>query len=858
MKKYLVIFLLMVSPVFGIRSIINAFNAGELSPLLRGRTDIAKYYSGAQTLENFLVLSYGGVTRRPGTAFIASAKNPDEEVRLIPFEFSAIQAYILEFGDEYIRFYRDGGQILDEGLPYEISSPYDTDAGTNLLDIQFVQSADTMYIVHPDYAPRTLTRTGHTSWVLAEITFSRGPFLRENFTSTTITPSNRGGTITLTASSAIFNANHIGALWRLTHTVDGVNESGSFSNSGSEQNSSSVTVQLGRSWRFTTHATWSGDLVLQRSFDSGVVWKDVVPVHYESDGNILDSGTEVVDDAIYRVHAEAGAAGIDSGTCNFNFTALSFDVEGVVEIKAFTDSMNVTAFVVNALGDTAAITTWSEGAWSFDEGYPSVISFYEERSVYAATDNSPQTIWMSATDDWANFLTGSEADRAFSRTIASDQVNVIRWLAPRDALMVGTIGGEWKMWAPGADEPIHNGNAVIRKQSSYGSANIQPAVVDNAILFVERQAKKVRELVYVWDSDSWQAPDMTVLSEHIADSGIKQIAFQRTPDPILWAVTVDGDLIGLTYNRPQDVIAWHNHTLTGDVESVAVIPGDGEDEVWVLIEREINGSTVRYIEQFGPRDWGDQDAAFMVDSGLSFDGGSAISITNVTQADPAVVTAAAHGFSDGQQVRIFDVDGMAELNEIVFSVSSPATNTFELRDSTDTVDIDSSSFTTYTENGSVFQVENTFDTLTHLEGVVVDIVGEGGFVGTERVTNSTIILDDFYNTVHAGIGYDAKLLPMGLEIPGQQSQARTKRIIDVSVRLFESLGCEIGTSFTETDPLIFRESTDLLEAATPLFTGDKNIDFDGDFETEGNIYVLSDKPLPLTVLAIIPEWEIYR
>ncbi len=298
-RKFILLLLCLVAQLAsGVTTTINAFNAGELSPLLEGRTDISKYYSGCRTLENFLVLSYGGVTKRPGSEYIASAKAADEAVRLIPFEFSTTQAYILEFGDEYIRFYRNGGQILDGGSPYEISSPYDTDAGTDLFEIQFVQSADTMYLVHPDYAVRELTRTDHTAWTLTATTFQRGPFLPENDTAVTLTPSAATGAITLTASSATFNANHVGSLWQVTHTAVAVNESGSFSNNGSEQNSASVTVQLGRKFDFTTHGTWAGDLSLQKSFDSGSTWKDVIPVHYESDGNIQFSEAEGANDAI--------------------------------------------------------------------------------------------------------------------------------------------------------------------------------------------------------------------------------------------------------------------------------------------------------------------------------------------------------------------------------------------------------------------------------------------------------------------------------------------------------------------------------------------------------------------------------
>jgi len=177
MKKSIILLLLaLAGSAFGTTSVINAFNSGELSPLLEGRTDIKKYYTGARTMENLIVLPHGGVTKRPGTYYVAAAKDVNVVCRLIPFEFSVEQAYIIEMGNLYMRFYKDGAQILSSagGVPYEISTPYLT---ADLFEIQFVQSADTMYFVHPDYEPRKLTRTGHTSWTMEIINFDRGPFL---------------------------------------------------------------------------------------------------------------------------------------------------------------------------------------------------------------------------------------------------------------------------------------------------------------------------------------------------------------------------------------------------------------------------------------------------------------------------------------------------------------------------------------------------------------------------------------------------------------------------------------------------------------------------------------------------------
>lgn len=851
-----IIILLLCGQLLAGTTIINSFNAGELSPKLEGRTDISKYYSGCRTLENFLVLTYGGATRRPGTAFIAEVKTSSEVTRLIQFEFSTVQAYILEFGNLYIRFYRNGGQIESGNNPFEIVTTY---LEADLFQLHFVQSADTMYIVHPDYPPRVLTRTGHTAWTITDVVFSRGPFLDENKGDITITPSSTTATVILTASAALFDTtNHVGALWQITHTAPGVTENGSFSNDPSEQNSSSVSVQLGRTFDLSTHGTWSGDIVLQRSFDSGVVWKDVRPVHYENDGNLQYTDEEIVADAIYRVHADAGAAGIDTGTVNFSFTARSFDVDGVVDITSVASATEATGIVTNTLGGTTATAVWAEGAWSLDEGYPSTVAFYEERICYAATTNNPQTVWMSHSDDWPNFLAGTLATDAIKYTIAADQVNAIRWMSPQEWLLLGTSGGEWKLGSGNIGQPITFEDRIAKRQSSYGVANIQPVMMNNAILYVQRQGRKVRELVYSFELDVWIAPDMTVLSEHITDGGITQIAFQKTPDPILWAVTAEGNLIGFTYNREQEVTAWHNHTFDGDVESVAVIPGSAEDEVWVIVERQIDSSTVRYVEQFQPRDWGDEQRdAWFVDSGLGYDGGAAKTITDITKANPAVVTSAGHGLADGTQVRITAVEGMTELNNRVYSIGTTATNTFQLRDASDSVDIDSTGFTAYTSGGEAEPAENSFVTIDHLEGEEVAMVGDGSFLGTDTVSLGTITLDDFYNTVRIGKNYTSRLLPMKLAAPGNQVQGRTKRVTKITARLFETSSAVVGDSWDDYDSFVFATLDDTFGEARPLFSGDRTVDFDGDYETDGNIYFQQLKPLPCTLTALIPEWEVY-
>lgn len=750
------------------------------------------------------------------------------------------------------------GQIMDANdanNAYYIATPYD---GNEIANLQYVQSADVMYFVDGTDPVYKLSRTSHADWTMTEVNFTRGPFKAENLTTTTIEPNATTGSITLNASStAMWDANHIGALWQITHTIGANSVNASFAADG---NSSSVTVLLDQYFDFSTHSVapnWTGTVILQKSYDNGTTWKDVIPVHYENDGNIQYSEKEIVADAIYRVHMESWS----SGTCNYSLIARSFDVHGVVKITQLTDANTVTATVINTLGGTSATKYWAEGAWSIDEGYPQAIAFYEERLVFAATKNQPQTIWCSETDNWESFNAGTNDTSALVFTIASDQLDSIRWMISQNCLLVGTASGEWKLSAAeGADAPMNPANIMAKRQSSYGSARIQPKIMNNVVLFVQRMAKKIRELVYSYELDTWIAPDLTVLSEHITGSGITEMAFQKTPDPILWCVRSDGTLSTMTYNREQEVVAWSRQITDGEFESVAIIPGDGEDEVWVVVKRTIDGSTVRYIEQFQPRDWGTDDKdIFFVDSGLTFDGGAAVTITGISQANPCVVTAVGHGETDGNQIRISGVSGMTQVNGKVYTVHTVVdVNSFQIRDKTDAVDINSVAFTTYISGGSVEQVENNFTTLGHLEGETVAVIADGSYYGTEVVDNNTITLDDYYNKVHAGLNYTAKLLPQRLEIPGARTEGRTKRVTAVTVRFYDTLACKIGNSWTNWDNVVFSESTDPNDTATPLFNGDRKIDFGGDYDTAGNIYIQNDLPVPCTVLCVIPELEVYR
>jgi hypothetical protein len=577
----------------------NQFNAGELSLQLKGRTDIDKYVSGCETLENFLPQVHGPVRKRPGSRFVKEVKDSSKTVRLLSFEYSTEQAYILEFGDLYVRFYKDGGNITSGGSPYEIVSPY---SHTEVFQLQYAQSADVTYISHPNHPPYKLARTGHTAWTLTEVDFDWPAFNDENSTTTTITASAVTGTgITLTASAATFEATHVGSYFRIIETIESKHDEW-------ETAKSLVIGDLrnynGNLYKATTAATTGTR----------------PPIHTE--GNETDGATGVAWDFMH-------------------------DGAGYAKITAYTSSTVVTATVVKRLPDssTGGSKRWSEGAWSSYRGYPKTVSFYEDRLWFAGSSSRPQTLWASTSGDYENHKYGTNDDDALNYTINSQEVNTIEWLLPGKVLSVGTSGSEFIVSASSLDEAITPTNVKIVPQTTYGSTSIRPIRIGTATVFVQKASRKVREFTYSYDNDSYVAPNLTLLAEHVTGTGVVDMAYQQEPSQILWFPCSCGTLVGLTYDRPNDVVAWHRQTLSGDVKSVATIPhwDADQDSTWLVVERTINGNTVKYIEYI--EKYLADSTAFFVDSGLTYNGAPATVISGLGHLEGETVSILTDGYA---------------------------------------------------------------------------------------------------------------------------------------------------------------------------------------------------------------------
>jgi hypothetical protein len=824
-----------------------SFAGGEVSPDIYGRTDLAKYSVAAKTMKNFYPHFFGGASNRPGTMFVTEVKDSSKKVKLLPFQFSVEQAYIIEAGENYFRYIKDGGQIINGSTIVETTTTY---AENDLFNLKTAQSADVLYICNSGYKPKTLTRSSHYNWTFADFGYKSGPFRTQNSTDTTITPSAVTGTgITLTASSSIFESGHVGSLFQISHDVTGQSLNLTYSAA-----TTSDSIKCNGDWSFVTHGTWKGTVELQRSKDNGSTWQTIRTYSSNDDFNPEVSGNtdELV---LLRINYT-----YTSGTCYINLNAYSFVMDGVVKITAVTSGTVATADVITDLAFTTATKDWAEGAWSTKNGYPFCTKFYQNRLGFAATTKDPLTLWLSQIGDYPNFLIHPtvEDDDAITAPLVSQGVNSIRSMVSLSNMLAFTAGGEWKI-GTGSESSALTSNTVRAVQQGYrGSSTLEPLIIGDRVLYCQEMGSVVRDFGYSITDDAYKGDDLTLLARHLfRNFSIVDWCFQQEPDGIIWAVRSDGVLLSFTYIKEQDVWAWAEHVTDGEFESVAAIPGSDYTEVYFVVKREINGSVKRYIEKLMPRmvstDPRDQ---FFVDCGLSYD--NPITITGVTQASPIVITAASHGLSAGNYVDISDVVGMTELNGMRYKVGIVTTNTFTLLNMDDDSNIDGTSYTAYKSSGYVRKCVTTVSGLSHLEGEAVTILADGSVSPSQVVSGGSITLDDYASRIHVGLGYTCDLETLNVDIPMKDgtTQNRKKHINAVTVKFENSYGGYIGIN--NSDNLEGIEPTLALIMGKPgsLVTGNKKVQPYAEWSDTATVFIRQSDPLPMTVLTVMPEVEL--
>ena len=841
---------------------LTNFTGGELSPRLDGRTDLTKYTSGCSTLENLVVYPHGSAARRPGSTFIAEVADSDNKTRLIPFEFSTTQTYMLEFSNLKMRVYKDSGSVLEgdktisaitkanpavvtatshgysngdevlisgvggmtevngkrflvadkttntfelqdkDGVDinsssfttytsggvsnkvFEIATPYTT---AQLFDIKFAQSADVMYITHPEHEVEKLSRTGHTAWTLTDVDFTGGPFMDANITTTTLNPG--------------------------SHTVG--------------------------------------------------------------------TGVALVASAVTGINSGSGFLSTDVGRL-VNFR------DGYGKITGVTDTTNATITIIKDLGSATASADWSLGAFSDTTGHPSCVTFFEQRLVFAGTTNQPQTIFFSKSGDYENMdanIGGTIADDdAIIYTIASNQVNAIRFMTATRTLILGTAGGEFTVSGGGTDSAVTPTNILIKKQSNHGSANVDAIAVGNATLFLQRAKRKIRELAYNFDVDGYIAPDMTILAEHITEGGLTQIAYQQEPNQIVYGVRGDGELVGLTYQREQQVTAWHRHIFGGRFGVATITVSDYANIVngTKLTLTKSDGTTVDFTSTTGTagtNEFKTETNNNTTATNLKTAINAHANFTATVNSAVVTITETAHEATGYLTIKSFDSTRLTATSEgkavvesaaviptddteyqvyvIIKRTVNGATKRYvEFLNVFDFDETDNSSFnfldSELSYSGSAV---STLSGLDHLEGQVVSILADGATHPNRTVSSGSITLDRSAKSVKVGLAYTSLLQTMRLNAGSQNgtSQGKTKRIYDITVRMFETIGVEVGPDLNNMERIPFRSSADLMDEGIPPFTGDKEVEFRGNYETDGFIFVRQTQPLPFTILSLYPR-----
>lgn len=436
-------------------------------------------------------------------------------------------------------------------------------------------------------------------------------------------------------------------------------------------------------WTLETSNTWNGSLELERSIDDGETWSNYITV-----GDTTGLATAAGETKNYTVSSsgkELATTKIrikfkhDNGTIEANIINDTLYSSEFFIINEYVNENLVNVTVRNEPINNYSTNKWAFGAFNEVNGYPTAIELFEERLCYAGTFYDPATIWMSVVGDFSNFNQGDTLDDEAIKVIPTTAEST-RWMLARDTIFLGTAGSILNIKAQDDSKTITPSNVKSSEQSAYGCEPVQAMFANDIAVYSQRLGKKLRDLVYVDEEASYMSTDLTILANHITDGGIKEMVFQKTPDQIIWILTDDGNIAGLTYERTEEVAGWHRHDFGGVVRSIAIRPSGGEDELWIAIER----SGGIYIEKVGKRSFSDTllDSWF-VDSGVKtvlIDTQAIEDFEVVISPDFNItITTTDHGLVDGDKIRFSNIETFDALENNVFTVADKTDDTFKLK-----------------------------------------------------------------------------------------------------------------------------------------------------------------------------------
>jgi len=813
------------------RTFKQAFSGGEISPEMFGRISDTKFQQGAAIMRNFVAKPQGPAQNRPGFAFVREVKDSTKSTRLLPFTFNTTQTMILEFGEQYFRFHTQGqtlfyndGAAWNSGTNYVVgdialyngvnyyaktahsnSQPpnatnwYPLPTNPNIYEIPHSYAEADLFDVHYVQSADVLTLVHplHPPKELRRLGATKWELKLIDFGSPIAAPTGVSVTAYLPPSTSTNADTKLDHNYVVTAVKANLIDESNQSSTATAQNNIFVT-----------------------GAKNTITWNAVTGA------------------SRYRVYKDQGGI--------FGFIG---------------ETTTTTIVDDNIAPDFSRTPPIHENDFVGTGNYPGAVSYFEQRRVFAGTNNAPQSIWMTKSGTESNMSFGlpiRDDDRIEFR-VAAREANTIRHIVPLTQLLLLTGSAEWRVTSVNSDA-ITPTSISVKPQSYVGANNSQPVIVNNSLVYGAARGGHVRELGYNWQANGFITGDLSLRAPHLFDNfTILDMSLAKAPIPVVWMVSSNGKLLGLTYVPEQQIGAWHQHDTDGLFESVACVSEGDDDVTYCVIKRTINGASKRYVERMGTRLFATQRDSFFVDAGSTYNGTNTdtnrtVTIsggTNYTKGETVTVTVNYNLFNAPPSVAdkndaIVIVDGTTLYRLTILGTSSQTVATAKL-DKDLPVSLRNTGITTYEV------ARDKISGLDYLEGKTLNILADGAVHPQRVVSSGEISLERAASVVHLGLPYESDLntLPLALQIEAL-GQGRVKNLNHVWLRVLESSGIFAGPS---ADKLVEAKQRTTEPYGTPpnLKTQDIKIMLTPQWQDNGQLFVRQTDPLPLTVVGLTLE-----
>lgn len=756
--------------------------------------------------------------------------------------------------------YSSGGVI--EPI-YQISSPY----GEEHLDgLYFDQYRDRIRITSLLFAPRDLTRVDHDDWSLAESDLS---------------PYYEGPTITSSSSSAAGSAQTIFGVTKVladgTESVVGnLVKLSSIVNYPVTEGSVSIlwTAEADAAYYNVYRSIVSVSEVLSFGSDLGYVGRTkgtkftdpniipdfgrVPPLNYHPfEPGAITSITMTAAGAGYAATDTVSVTGAGATGSGFDGQIIIDDSGTIVNVLIRNGGSGYVEPVTVSFSGGAGATATAE-ARPMTGTYPSLSAIFQQRQVFAASENEPITVWGSQYKRFENFSYSELALDSDSYEIALDTAAIapIRHLfSTRGGLLAMTQEAVWLLNGGSADKPLTATNALADPQTYTGVSTLLPIRIGSGLLYTEGKGYAVRMLEYNEISRVYSGVDRSILANHLFGPGKEIIrwGYQESPFKTVWAVRADGALLAFTIVAEEEVFAWTPCETRGKFTDLVIAREDNEDAVYVTVERFVNDRWSKFIERMDLRQFRNVEDAWCVDCGLSLEGttqsGSVTIYRDEDDNYTAVRTAGSFTGTENDVLRvangIFKVTTVTSATEVVLEMWAEPDNWVPQTDR---------AFTYPESDWTLDTPVTTLSGLHHLEGEEISILGDGNVFPRQTVVNGAVTLPNAVTRAIVGLPFSCRAKTLPLIVPDAGVEGKRKRVVAVSPRLINSRGLKMGDDYDRLYPMKER-TTEAWGRPTALQDGVHHQSIGTTWDEEAFTYFQLDDPLPVTLLSLVQDVE---